>query len=476
MKGLWLCLHCPQLGLEVLSAGDDGPLALLCEDGERIALASARAWQAGVRPGMTINAALCLEPGLRLLTPDPEVSRRRLEGLALWCARFSARVSLEPTGENAASWGVVMEIASMLDYFGGLEGLWRRLHEELATLELEVSSATGHTPLAACLLARTGGYCGQGEAEHMARLGRLRLDRLGLSARQQSRLKGLGFTHLNDLLVLPPASLASRLGTDLRRYLQRLTGEVADPPPVFAPPPRFDRERELVHEIELAAGIVFPLRRLLAELEGFLKVRCVKALSLTLTLYHREGAQHLSVGHAGGEQAAEAWLELCRLRLESVVLDAPVLRLRLEVSEVASLQEVATDLFQAAPPRDTPEALFSRLRSRLGDGAVLQPMAREDHRPERASRLVAQPGTARRPPAETRTANHPAWLLEHPEPLTPATLERLVWVAGPERLASGWWDQAPARRDYHVACWPDGRHGWVFRDAESQWWLHGWFG
>ena len=34
------------------------------------------------------------------------------------------------------------------------------------------------------------------------------------------------------------------------------------------------------------------------------------------------------------------------MRLESVVLEAPVLRLRLEVSEVASLQEVATDILQ----------------------------------------------------------------------------------------------------------------------------------
>jgi hypothetical protein len=41
----------------------------------------------------------------------------------------------------------------------------------------------------------------------------------------------------------------------------------------------------------------------------------------------------------------------------------------------------------------------------------------------------------------------------------------LTLVAGPERIESGWWDGADARRDYFVAidgkaCWL-----WIFRDS-----------
>ena len=50
-------------------------------------------------------------------------------------------------------------------------------------------------------------------------------------------------------------------------------------------------------------------------------------------------------------------------------------------------------------------------------------------------------------------------------------------LAGPERIESGWWDGADARRDYFVAvdgkaCWL-----WIFRDSRAPggWFLHGIF-
>lgn len=478
MKGLWLSLYCPLLGLEVLPGNADGPRVLLTARGDRVSLVGPVARRAGVRPGMTVSAALCLEPELDFRAPDGLACQRRLEGLALWCSRFSARVSL---GEEDT---VMMEIATMLDYFGGLSALWDGLHDELSTLELSVVCATGHTPLAAELLARAGGGCAQSEAEHLARLGALALSSLRLPETQQARLQGLGFRRIDDLLALPSHALASRLGPALTRYLARLTGELSDPSAAFVPPSRFDRQLEPGHEIERVAGVLFPLRRLLAELEGFLKVRCLKAQALSLSLYHEDGQQHLAIGHAGGEQAAEAWLELCRLRLERVTLERPVRRLRLSVTELCSLQVPPQDLFHRAAPRDTPEALMSRLRTRLGEDAVMQPGLRADYRPEQASCLTPQalgaghPG--RRPAKDEADGDaydhRPAWLLASPLALGEQVLAGLVWVAGPERIASGWWDSAPARRDYHVVRWPDGRHGWVYRDAESQWWLHGWFG
>jgi protein ImuB len=49
----------------------------------------------------------------------------------------------------------------------------------------------------------------------------------------------------------------------------------------------------------------------------------------------------------------------------------------------------------------------------------------------------------------------------------------LALVAGPERIACGWWDGDETRRDYFVA--ELGRAlAWVYRE-EGQWYLHGFF-
>ena len=509
MKGLWLCLHGPRFELDVVALGDTQPKALVSANGERVQQVCSKAQRQGVRPGMTVSTALSLEPELQLFTADTAACRQRLEGLALWVGRFSARVSFEPSLAGEPARGVVLEIGSMLHYFGGLAALWSRLESELAGLELDLVCATGHTPLAAVLLARAGGVRphvedlavrgtgvrgtdvrgtdvrstgirGNGTQSpgadvdgHHRRLGQLSLSQLALPRAQLARLQGLGFQRVRDLLALPTASLASRLGPDLTQWLKRLTGAVPDLLPVFEPPPRLERELELNHDIELAPALLFPLKRLLMEMEGFLHVRCAKALSLQLTLYQRDAEQHISVGHAGGEQSADAWLELCRLRLERCELNAPVRRLRLEVSELTQQEQPAQDLFDTAPPRETADALFSRLRTRLGQNSVMQPRWREDHRPERASTLER---CTRAAAQVLPQGPRPAWLLPTPLAMSSAALSQLEWLAGPERLASGWWDAAPARRDYYVVRFGDARCGWIFRDHTGQWWLHGWFG
>ena len=48
---------------------------------------------------------------------------------------------------------------------------------------------------------------------------------------------------------------------------------------------------------------------------------------------------------------------------------------------------------------------------------------------------------------------------------------------GPERIESGWWDDADCRRDYYLARHSAGPRLWIFRDLVSgAWYLHGLFG
>jgi protein ImuB len=49
----------------------------------------------------------------------------------------------------------------------------------------------------------------------------------------------------------------------------------------------------------------------------------------------------------------------------------------------------------------------------------------------------------------------------------------LALVAGPERIACGWWDGDETRRDYFVAGL-GAALVWVYRE-EGQWYVHGFF-
>ena len=49
-------------------------------------------------------------------------------------------------------------------------------------------------------------------------------------------------------------------------------------------------------------------------------------------------------------------------------------------------------------------------------------------------------------------------------------------IAGPERIETGWWRDAPARRDYYVVDAETGSRYWIFQRLDDhQWFLHGLF-
>ena len=91
--------------------------------------------------------------------------------------------------------------------------------------------------------------------------------------------------------------------------------------------------------------------------------------------------------------------------------------------------------------------------------------------------------------AAARSAR-PVWLQPVPEPLVERNARPLLdgrplgLLSGPERIESGWWDEALAERDYFIAEAADGALVWIYRarlplsaDArESGWFLHGRFG
>jgi protein ImuB len=230
-----------------------------------------------------------------------------------------------------------------------------------------------------------------------------------------------------------------------------------------------------------AGALLFPCRRLIEELAGFLQGREAGVQRLDWHLQHPDGAAptRFALGAARPERDPACWLELLRERLERLRLPAPVRAVRLEAGALSHLAPGSLALFPGLETRPTPDTtLLDRLRARLGREAVYALTPAADHRPERAWRQCP-PGD---PEGARGRADRPLWLL--PEPLPLETRDHRPWWDGQldlgverERIETGWWDGFEVARDYFIATSVRGERLWVYREMRGQrrWFLHGIF-
>ena len=470
---LWLYLHFPHLMLDHLRRHQETsrPLVIVAGAGQSVAQACPQARALGVAPGMRLKTALSLAPELGVVRSEPKQETRLLEEQARWLYRYVAHITLRPPD------GILTEVGSLQTLYGGLGAVWQTVAQALAERQLNARLATGHTPGAARLLARAGtGVCTADRSAVMDALAALPLSAAEFDDTTCTRLQRLGLQTLGEVLALPAAELARRLSPETLAHIQKLQGTRADPQAPWQPPHRFRQQADFVQDIEQTQGLLFPLQRLLSELAHDLCWRQQDTDSLHLTLHHRhEEPTRLRIRTAGPEHRAEAFLDLIRLRLEQQPLRAPVTSLELAVRRFIA-REAPTGQDLLGDGQDLNEAwhsLISRLQARLGSQALTQLAPQADHRPERAwSAMDVQQRP--RPRADTSPLpRRPLWLLQKPQPLTePPSL----WLSGPERICSGWWDGQRVYRDYYIAQLSSGPLAWVYRDAREGWFLHGWFG
>ncbi len=480
----WLALHLPHLPLEVFERAcvEGIPIGIsINRQGERILRCNPAAAACGIRPGLGVGAARALCADLRVLPRRPGLEREALERLAAWSIRFTPAVSLAPPR------ALLLDVAASLRLFGGAETLLSQVGAGVTGLGYQGRLALAPTPLGALVLTMQAGL-GEGggliipdRPALRAALNGLSLTALGLGPRELEDLTAMGLRRVADLLGLPRQGLRERLGPRRVDWLERLLGEAPDPRPVFIPPTEYRGCLELPAEVELADALVFPCRRLLAELGGFLQGRQVGVTRLDWCLGHADHPDTtLRLGAAKPLADPEAWLTLLRGHLERLELPAPVREIRLEATEVQPLSPQSSDLFPGlAPPNRAPDpALLDRLRARLGRDAVRGLALVDDHRPERAWRW-AEPGETG---SGVPRADRPPWLL--PEPVHLMERDGHPWLDGAldlglerERIDTGWWDELAVARDYFVATSVRGERLWVYRELKGRrdWYLHGIF-
>ncbi len=474
---LWLSLLLPHLPLEVFPAEGQRPTVVYSGTAGRqwVHSGNAAAAACGIGPGMSLQAALSLRADLRIHPRDETAEAEALHGLALWAGQFTSTVSLQPPN------GLLLEIEGSLRLFAGLEPLCRHVDAGLREMGYVHRHAVAPTALGAWLLARAGHAEAVRDRQALSRALRgLPLSLLELPEETLAALRGVGLRRIGDCLRLPRAALARRLGPTLTDYLDRTLGRRPDPRPRFEPPERFAARVQLPAEVENSAALLFPLRRLVIELGGFLLARgCgVQELDIAFCKGSRP-VSRLPVGLVAPNREPDHLLALVRERLEQHELPAAVDEVALRAERLLPLESSPRGLFAEVRSRGDWRRLVERLQARLGEDAVSGLDTRPEHRPEHAWR-PCRPGEAS---GAARFSGRPLWLLERPEPLEcsdgrPCFEGRLTLHEGPERIEGGWWDGEDVRRDYFVAETPQRRRLWVYRELRppQHWFLHGVFG
>lgn len=495
-RRLWLCLEFPGLPLEIfLDAAAARPAAVIdnARGGYCVQQVNTAAGARGVEAGLPLNAALALCPDLCLKERDRNAEAAALERLAAWAGQFTSLVSIEPPR------ALLLEVRGSLRLFGGLEGLGETLDTGIATLGFRPRRAVAPTPRAALWLARGADGVVVTEAAALStRLGGLSLVHTGWPERTLDALREMGVERIGDCLRLPRDGFARRLGQERLADLDRALGRRPEPRTGFRPPEAYAGKLELPAETLDRERLCRGMRRLLAELGGFLRARGGGVQRPVCGFVHAAGpATPLALELSRPTDSAELLEELLAERLERCVFPAPVIELTLESGPVVAVEIAQSvlpgaDAHAAAEASDDDRRLVDRLCARLGAAAVRGVSLREDHRPEKAWRYRgvtgAHPSRRRFPDAAAEEAardrfDRPLWILERPRPLAvqdgrPWLEGPLTPLAGPERIETGWWDGGDVSRDYFVASNPAGMRLWVYRErrAPHRWFLHGVFG
>jgi protein ImuB len=439
--------------------------------GQKVLQACPTARDHGVRDGMRLKTAMNLVPKLGIIRSDHQQEARILEEQARWLYRYAAHIVL------VAPDGLLAEVSSLQRMYGSLPSFWQIVEQALSDYQLTAWPGFGYTPLAARLIARTGkGECTSDKDRLFHALGQILLPEAEFDARTCTRLQRLGLNTMGEIFKLPSAELARRLSPETLFYVQKIQGTRADPRSPWSPPHYFRQQVDFIQEVERSQGLLFPLQRILSELEQDLGWRQRNTDSLLVVLKHRHlEPTRLRIRTSGPEHRAQLFLDLISLKLEQHILRAPVVSLVLVVKRFLEREPSAErDLLgEHSNLNEAWHTLISRLQARLGEDAVQHLSPQADHRPEKAWSASQLQNKARSIATSCQLPHRPLWLLQRPQPLLESPE---VWFAGPERISGGWWDGHRVQRDYYIAQLNQGQLAWVFRDVRDGWFIHGWFG
>jgi protein ImuB len=468
-------------------------------DGRRrvVAAADHAAQALGVRPGLPIAEAQARIPGLHVAPCDAAADTVALKRLAGWVLRrYSPVVALDPPD------GLLIDVTGAAHLHGGEAALLRDLRARLRAASIAARAGLADTVGAAHALARfapeplviaTPGQTG-------AALAPLPIVALRLDPACAERLRRLGFETIADLMAVPRAPLALRLGPKPGRRLDQALGRLAEQLAPFRPPELIHVRRTFAEPIGTTEILARVIEKLTQRLCPMLERRGLGVRWLDLLFERIDGrVEAIRIGTARPVRDPDRLARLLTDRLDTVDPGFGIEAMTLIASLAEPFVYSQTNSLGASARPDL-SALIDRLANRLGARRLYRIIPVESDLPERSVRSVAPLA----PPADAVWPEHwprPSRLLSPPEPVETVVLlpdyapaqftwrgvcRRVTRADGPERVFGEWWrhdDEAVAIRDYFIVEDCGGERFWLFRSGDGEdsatgdlrWYIHGLF-
>jgi protein ImuB len=508
---LWIALYLPELSLQIAARGLQRDRAIVIKDGPAnrpiVSAANELAKSLGIQIGIPVAAAEALASNLLVVARNKDNETHALERLAAWALQFTPTVTLEPHQ------GILLEAAPSLRLQGGLDSLIGKIINGCERLGYRVMYGVAPTARAAWWFATTmlssprrrepsvvgrkmgwpratldsrrslpsNDLVGGGNDDVVdvcddknlrGRLGKLQITSLNWPIQTAELLHALGINTIADCLALPRAGLIQRFGAAIANELDQALGLQPDVRPLFSAPQQFHSRIELPAEVSEVDALLFPLKRLLIEMEGFLRGLGAGVQSVRVEL--EQGSQQresFSVGLLAPEREHQRLLMLISARLANLKLERSVWAVSLHAEQLQSLSGTQRSfLADSTSHHVASRQLLERLQARLGKDKVKKISLGNDHRPEYAWAL----GNVSQRQAVSHYPLRPLWLLSQPRPIAD---NDIALLAGPERIEAGWWDGKSVHRDYYIARNGKGSVLWIYRQHRElgQWYVHGLF-
>ncbi|WP_339901571.1 DNA polymerase Y family protein [Paraglaciecola polaris] len=468
MHSLWLYLHFPNLQLDsyAIEEPDASLPRVILDSHSGIVQLNQAARHVGIKTHMSLGTAAALHRDLQVLPSSPKIEKQQLNLIAQRLYLIASDICF------FSPQGLLLRVHNMLRLYGSLDALWGMIKKQLAPLNVDFFYASGHSPLAAKLLALRG--WNKVTEQHdviLTALKKVDLTVTDLTAKDVGKLNSVGVKTVEQLFAIPFGELAKRFESHVITYLGQLRGEFNHPVEFFHPVEHFQQHIELLYEIERSDVLLRPIQHLLTSLESFLLLRDELTQQLHLTLYQRgKDPLEVHIGSQQGEYRAKHWSALLTLRFESLILNAPIVAIQLATGKTFVRCPDKHDLFLGKQGAVSRLQLVSLLSAKLGENTLFSPSTVNDYRPECASQYTSALEIKESHP-EYHQSLRPSLLL----PVPVILCEAVSIMHGPERISTGWWDHHPIVRDYFIAMSQNGQWFWVFKTPEKQWFLHGIF-
>jgi protein ImuB len=483
----WIGVHLPLLPLETIRPRWSEPGIHVVIDREHVLAMSPEAAGGGVRLSMRRASVRAIAPEAVLHEHDAAREQEALYSVALAMLQYTPEVSF------AEESSLLLDVTASLRAFGGRQALYRMVRDSVKTLGFTPRIGMAPTARAAWLFARQPGRLTRRmvRTESMSR----RLDALPCALLPAARpyrdwLEGLGCGTLGELRRLPRPGLQRRTDQHVLAALDCAYGQAPELFEWIDPPRTFSARLDMPDRIEHAEALLFAARRLLLQMTGWLVAQQLAVSRFTLLMEHERGRAAIPPTPLEIALAEPAWQEehltrLLKERLGRMVLEAPVIGLRLEAAHTEAMLPPTDSLFpEPGGSVSDYRRLVELLSARLGEQNVLVPAPRADHRPEVCNGWRPASAGSRLPYAPQPSIERPFWMLEQPVALMvkehrPFYGSPLWTLRGPERIESGWWDDGLVVRDYYTMQGAYGRYYWVYRvrfDEGDDWFLQGVYG